>query len=266
MIKKYLIIGNPVSHSLSPKIHNYWFNQNKVNSVYEKKELVEKELPDIIQNIRDGKISGINVTVPFKQKIIPFLDKLSKLSKETQSVNTVYLKNNKVIGDNTDVYGFDKSIKKKGIELKDKTALILGAGGVVPSIICALEGLLLKKIYLTNRTIKKAEQLQEKYPKLEIIKWGELVNFDIIINATSVGLKVEDKIDLDLKKISEKKFFFDTIYNPPTTNFLNEAKINGHLTMNGKLMLIYQAQKAFEIWHGFLPDVNEKLLTIFTND
>ena len=79
MIKKYLIIGNPVSHSLSPNIHNYWFNQNKVNSVYEKKELVEKELPDIIQNIRDGKISGINVTVPFKQKIIPFLDKSFKI-------------------------------------------------------------------------------------------------------------------------------------------------------------------------------------------
>ena len=101
---------------------------------------------------------------------------------------------------------------------------------------------------------------------MEIIKWGELVNFDIIINATSVGLKVEDKIDLDLKKISEKKFFFDTIYNPPTTDFLNEAKINGHLIMNGKLMLIYQAQKAFELWHGFLPDINEKFLTIFTND
>ena len=266
MTKKYLIIGNPVSHSLSPKIHNYWFKQNKMNSVYEKKELAEKELPDIIQNIRNGEISGINVTVPFKQKIIPFLDKLSKLAKKTQSVNTVYLKDNEVVGDNTDVYGFEQSIKKTGIELNDKVALILGAGGVVPSIISALEGLFLRKIYITNRTFKKAKQLQEKYPNLEIVKWGELVKFDIIINAISVGLRVEDKLDLDLKKINEKKFFFDTIYNPPETDFLNKAKINGHLTMNGKFMLIYQAQKAFELWHGLLPDVNEKFLNIFTND
>ena len=266
MTKKYLIIGNPVSHSLSPQIHNYWFNQNKIDSVYEKKELNEKELPDIVKNIRDGEISGINVTVPFKQKIIPFLDKLSKLSKKTQSVNTIYLRDNEVIGDNTDVYGFVKSIKDTGIELKDKVALIVGAGGVVPSIICALQELLLKKIYLTNRTFKKAEQLKEKYPKLEITKWDELVDFDIIINATSVGLKVEDKIDLNLKKLDGKKFFYDTIYNPPTTDFLNKAKINGHLSMNGKLMLIYQAQKSFEFWNGFLPEVDEKFLNLFQND
>ncbi len=115
MNKKYLIIGNPVKHSLSPKIHNYWFNENKINAEYEKKEILESEIENIVENVRKEQIAGINVTVPYKQKIIPFLDKLSKLSEKTNSVNTVYKKNNKVIGDNTDVFGFKESIRYQSI-------------------------------------------------------------------------------------------------------------------------------------------------------
>ena len=266
MTKNFFIVGNPVKHSLSPKIHNFWFKENKVDAIYEKKEIQEHELKNLIEDIRNDKIFGVNITVPFKQKIIPFLDQLSELSKKTNSVNTVYKKDNKVIGDNTDVFGFVKSIKHHSIELKDQTVLILGGGGVVPSIISGLQELSVKKIFLMNRTLKKIENLKKNFPKIELLNWGEIVEFDIIINATSVGLKIDDKINIDLNNLKKGKIFYDTIYNPPMTNFLKAAKKDGHKIVNGELMLIYQAQKSFEYWNNITPKVNDKFFQFFSND
>ena len=266
MTKKYFIIGNPVEHSLSPKIHNFWFKQNNIDATYEKKEISESELPEVVKDIRDDKIYGINVTVPFKQKIIPFLDKLSDLAKKTESVNTVYKIDNQVVGDNTDVYGFKMSLINQNIELKDKIAFIIGAGGVVPSIITALKDLSIKKIFLTNRTFSKIEKLKIKYPELQLLKWGEITNFDIVINATSVGLNFEDKIDINFKNLKDHKIFYDTIYNPPMTNFLSEAKSCGHNFLNGKLMLVYQAQKAFQNWNNLLPNLDKQFFDFIKDD
>ena len=266
MTKKFCVIGNPINHSLSPKIQNYWFKQNKIESIYEKRLLQESELDKFIKSIKDEDISGVNVTVPFKQKIIPYLDKISDLSKRTQSVNTIYKKNNLLIGDNTDVYGFVQSIKAHGINLENKDALILGGGGVVPSIISALEILSIRKIFLKNRTFDKIKELKKRYPSVELIDWGNMVNFDIVINATSVGLKKDDKIDLNFDNLEGNKIFYDTIYNPPMTDFLMKADQKGHVFVNGKLMLVYQAQKAFEIWNNFLPEINDDFLNFLKDD
>ncbi len=266
MTKKFCVIGNPINHSLSPKIQNYWFQKNKIDSIYEKKFIQEHELEEFVKSIRKEYITGANVTVPFKQKIIPFLDEISDLSKKTQSVNTIYKKNNLLIGDNTDVYGFVQSIKSHNINLENKDALILGGGGVVPSIISALELLSIKKIFLSNRTFDRIKELKKRYPNIELIDWGKMVHFDIVVNATSVGLKINDKLDLNFDNLKGNKIFYDTIYNPPMTNFLKKAEQNGHIFVNGKLMLIYQAQKAFEIWNNFLPEINEEFLNFLKND
>ena len=109
-MKKYLVIGNPIEHSLSPKLHNYWFKQNNIDAVYEKKQIKETDIKGIISEMRNGEIEGINVTVPFKKSVIPFLDELDNLAKKTQSVNTIYKKKNKIIGTNTDIYGFQLSL------------------------------------------------------------------------------------------------------------------------------------------------------------
>ena len=265
MDKKYFIIGNPVEHSLSPKIHNYWFNENKIKSVYEKKKLTEEDLENFVKEIKNKKFHGANVTVPFKQKIIPHLDELSDLSDKTQSVNTIYLKDDKVVGDNTDVYGFYQSILQKNLNLKNKNALILGAGGVVPSIIIALEKLLINKIYIKNRTLDKAIKLKEKFNDLIPIKWDEKADYDIVINATSLGLKIDDKINFNFDDLNKNICFYDTIYNPPMTNLLKEAKRSGHKIINGKSMLIFQAQKSFEIWTGVKPNIDEKFLNILND-
>ena len=266
MTKKYLIIGNPVKHSLSPKIHNFWFSENNIDAVYEKKEILEDKLENIVEDIKKEKILGVNITVPYKQKIIPYLDELSEISKKTNSVNTIYKKNNKVFGENTDVFGFTESIKHQSIDLKNKTALVLGGGGVVPSIISALEKLSVAKIFLMNRTFEKIQKLKENFPKIELLKWGEIIEFDIIINATSIGLKIDDKININLDNLKRGKIFYDTIYNPPMTNFLKTGKQQDHMVINGKFMLVYQAQKSFEYWNNITPKVNEKFFKFLIND
>ena len=245
MKKNFLVIGNPIDHSLSPKLHNYWIKKYKIDAVYEKKLLYNNEIEDFIFDIREEKIHGINITVPFKKTVIPFLDDLSEEAKISQSVNTIYKKDNKIIGDNTDIEGFKLGLEETGLETKNKTTLILGAGGVVPSIIIALKKMQVGKIYLSNRTELKAIELKRNFPEIEIIKWGEVLDFDIIVNATSIGLKEEDEININYQQISKNKFFYDVIYNPPETNFLKNAKKYGGITKNGKMMFIYQAQNPF---------------------
>jgi len=154
-MKKFLVIGNPIEHSLSPTLHNYWIKDNNIDAIYEKTKLDEYELEHIVLQIKQKKIEGVNVTVPFKKAIIPFLDELTAEATSTQSVNTLYLKDNKVIGHNTDIVGFETSIKKSKFNIFNKEVLILGAGGVVPSIIFALKKMKVSKIKISNRTKEK---------------------------------------------------------------------------------------------------------------
>ena len=269
-MKNFLVIGNPIEHSLSPKLHNYWIKENNIDAMYDKKQLSENEIKGIITEVKNEKINGINVTVPFKKSVIPFLDELTQLAKETQSVNTIFKKDNKIVGDNTDVVGFKQSLEYINYNVKNKKVFILGAGGVVPSILKALEKLGVAKVYISNRTKEKAKELESYYKislGLETLDWGQSPDFDIIINATSLGLKNNDKIELDYNKhkakfFGKKKLFYDVIYNPGKTNFLLKGKELGNETTNGEMMFICQAQLAFKIWHNILPKINNETIKL----
>ena len=262
MNKKFLVVGNPIEHSLSPKLHNYWIKKNNLKASYDKKFLVQDEIQQLILDVREEKIQGLNVTVPFKKTIIPFLDILSDEAKNSQSVNTIYKNEGKIIGDNTDIDGFKIGLETTNQIIKNKEALILGAGGVVPSIIIALKKMQISKIYLSNRTESKALDVKKLFPEIKIIEWGKVSNFDIIINATSIGLDNKNEISIDYKNISQDKFFYDVIYNPEETNFLKKAKEFGAHTENGKMMFVYQAQKAFFMWHNILPLIDDETLNL----
>jgi len=277
-MKKYLVIGNPIDHSLSPRLHNYWFKENNIDAVYEKRQIKESDIEGIILEMRNGKIDGINVTVPFKKSVIPFLDEI-EIPGKTQSVNTIYIKknnitgSNKIIGRNTDILGFKYSLEHIKYSVKGKKIFILGAGGVTPSIIYALEEMKPSNIMLSNRTKEKAENLKKSFPQLELLEWGDIKNFDMIINTTSLGLKENDKIPINYDKIESGKFFYDVIYNPKKTNFLMEAEKRGHQIENGKMMFAYQAQEAFSlfttapnVWMGLMPPVDKKVLQLLEND
>ena len=261
-MKKYFVIGNPIEHSLSPALHNYWIKENNIEANYDKKKLEEFELEDLIFKVKKRKIDGLNVTVPFKNKVISFLDKLTFEAEQTQSVNTIYFDGNGTIGHNTDIEGFELSIKNIKYNLNDKKILILGAGGVVPSIIFALNKMKVSNIVVANRTKKNAENLKNLFKNLSVIDWGEVPDIDMIINATTLGLNNNDEFNLDFSKVKKKRLFYDVIYNPRTTRFLEIGKKLNCKIENGKMMFIYQALGSFRLWHGVTPKINENVINL----
>ena len=261
-MKKYLVIGNPIEHSLSPKLHNYWIKKNNIDAVYEKKQIDKNDIRSIIEEIRNGDIHGINVTIPYKKSIIPYIDELSFEAKKTKSVNTIYKVKDKIVGHNTDVGGFELAIKHINYDVKNKKIFLLGAGGVSPSIIFALQKMKATKIILSNRTKKKAENLKKIFSDIEIVDGGKTTEFNMIINATSLGLKKDDEIKLSYTDIGSNKLFYDIIYNPQETNFLKKAKQSGNQTENGKMMFIYQAHQAFTVWHKIMPEINDQIIKL----
>ena len=261
-MKKYIVIGNPIDHSLSPKLHNYWIKKKNIDAIYQKRQLNEGDLKDIIFEVKKKKISGINVTVPFKKAVIPFLDDLSQEANVTQSVNTIYMQNGKLVGHNTDIAGFELAIKHSKFDIDKKNIFILGAGGVTPSIIYSLKKMNVSKISLSNRTKDKALELKKLFKDINIVEWGKTIDFDMIVNTTSVGLKNEDGIKIDYSTIGSNKFFYDVIYNPRETIFLKRAKLFGNRTENGKMMFIYQAHQAFTLWHKSMPEINDETIKL----
>jgi|TARA_B100000780_G_C21049977_1_gene421628 shikimate dehydrogenase len=269
--KKFGIIGKPLSHSLSPALHNFWIKKNKVSANYSLIEVELSEIGEVIKKIKNHELQGINVTVPYKQAVIPFLDSIIGDAKETLSVNTINLNNEgKVIGNNTDVYGLEKSFTNK---LSDKNldqnkVLILGAGGVTPSVIYALSKKGIKKIFISNRTIKKAEIIKERFPFIEIIEWKSIEtaaeNMNIIINATSLGLVNGNNFEQDFKTIKPSLIYYDIIYNPEETMMIKKFKKRGIKTFNGLEMFMYQAQKSFSLWNKIIPMVDEEVKQTMT--
>ena len=273
-MKKYLVIGNPIKHSLSPLIHNHWMKKYLLyDSIYEKRKVEEKDLKNIVKEIRDDDIVGVNVTVPFKKLIIPFLDELDSIAKKTESVNTLFKVKNKVVGYNTDEAGFALTMRElfpnpndsmMPTALQGKNIFILGAGGVTSSIVDALQhkG---AKIFLSNRTKKKAEELKKKYGEVEILDWGKRPSTcDIVINTTSIGLAKDEKINIDFSDCvgDKNKLFYDLIYNPKETNFLKEARLRGNNIMNGQRMFLNQAIYAFNLWTDIKPEIDDEVIKL----
>ena len=261
--KKFLVIGNPIKHSLSPQIHQYWFGKNKINSEYKKLKIDQKQIKKILDKIRKKQIEGINVTIPFKNSVIKYLDILEGDAKKTFSVNTIYLRKQKLIGDNTDVYGFAFGILKK-IKSKIKAAGIVGAGGVTSSIILALIKKGVRKIYITNRTFSKLKILKKKFNGIIFpIRWNEHLKafkeVQILINVSSLGMQGQKDLKFDFSIFNKKINVVDIVYNPENTKFLRDARRYGHKTFSGLDMFVYQAQKAFYIWNKKKPKITNDI-------
>ena len=271
--KKFGIIGKPLSHSLSPALHNYWFKKYKIKANYTLIELERNKIETLIKRIKKGEIQGINVTVPFKQAVIPYLDLIVDDAAKTQSVNTISLNNQgQVIGNNTDVYGIEQGFLNKldKSTLKQSRILILGAGGVSPSVVYALLKKKVKKIYVANRTLEKAKDLKKKFSFVEIIEWenieSQIEKMEIIINATSLGLKGGSEFAEDFKNIKSNLIYFDIVYNPQETTMTKNFLKRGVRTFNGLEMFIYQGQKSFFLWNKIKPSLDEKLKQIIISN
>ena len=264
MKKNFGIIGKPIKHSLSPVLHNYWFEKYEIDANYSLIDINENELPSIVGKVRDKTYSGINITLPYKQKIVPHLDLLVNDAETTSSVNTIFLNNeDTIVGENTDVFGLQAAYLKEVDEAKNKKALVIGAGGVSSSIILALQKSGVKDISIVNRTKEKCIFLKKKFKKLSILNWNNLENdiknFEIIINATSLGLKNGEEFDFEFNGCKENLIYIDTIYNPLETKTLKHLKDKEIRVFNGLDMFIYQGQKSFYLWNKINPEIDQKL-------
>ena len=264
--KKFGIIGRPLSHSLSPTLHNYWFKKYRISANYSLIEIELNEIERIIEKIRNNALQGINVTVPYKQAVIHFLDLRVGDAKKTLSVNTISLnKEGKVVGNNTDIYGFEQGFlnKLRNQNFEQNVVLVLGAGGVTASIIYALLNKKIEKIFVSNRTIEKAYEMRKKFPSIEILKWENIEtkakDFDIIINTTSLGLVEGNDFKQEFKTTKPNLVYYDIIYNPEETMMIKKFKKKNILTYNGLEMFIYQGQKSFSLWNKIDPEIDIEL-------
>ena len=264
------VLGNPISHSKSPRMHNYWLKQNKLNGYYIP---IKVELADFEQTIRTLMkmgFSGVNVTIPHKLCALKIADESSSTAQYIGAANTLtFTKENKIYADNTDAYGFINNIKSKYPNWNPKkgVSVVLGAGGASRAVIAALLSEGSKQIMVLNRTIEKAEVLKKDYDnKITVESWENinevLASSKNIINTTSLGMNDETFIPINPEAIPEKSLVSDLVYTPLETNLLKIAKKRGSKTVDGLGMLIHQGVPGFEAWFGQKPLVTEELREI----
>ncbi len=267
-LQKYAILGYPLAHSLSPGIHNAAFTDKKINAAYETLPIHPSEFPEKIQELKHQAWAGFNVTIPFKQRIIPFLDAIHPLARKIGAVNTIKVdQTGKWRGFNTDYIGFLTPLEPFAASIH--SCLIAGAGGAARAVAFGvLEALKPESLTIVNRTLQKARDLiadLNSYQELEYTAGRPDsipgTGYDLIVNTTSVGMSgFEEGAPFDLKGLFKKEtIVYDLIYKPAQTEWLQQAARFGLTTINGWPMLVYQAQAAFEIWTG--KRYSDKFLT-----
>jgi len=263
MKSRYALIGGKLGHSYSPTIHEKVFKQLGIDGEYTLIELKKEELPIVIEKLRSGELLGINITIPYKTDIMEFLDEISQEAKSIGAVNTVISKNGKLIGYNTDYYGFKMTVEKLGIEIKEKKNFVCGAGGSARAVLKSLEDMGSKN-YLVTRDVKKAKIGFSTFKNLEVITYKELDNIDnknIIVNCTPCGMY--PNIESSVLEVGAGKNYnagIDIIYNPKKTKFLSEFELGE----NGLFMLVGQAIKAEEIWQN--KKINDNIIEKIYNE
>ncbi len=255
-MKKYAAIGHPISQSKSPDIFNEAFKSLEIDSFFEKKDVSPEDLELFIKtNCQSGEYTGLSVTIPHKENIIPFLDQISEDSKSIGAVNTVYFTKNssrtsenyESFGENTDWYGITEVLKVVP-EIETKKVLLLGAGGAGHACAYALKKMNILNVSIWNIDSEKSKSLADKfgYQTTENIN----VEADLIINATSVGLNPGEVLPISQGQFAKAGWVFDIVYAKDKTDFLRIADINGCHTIDGREMLLEQAYKQFEIFTG----------------
>ena len=263
MSKTFAVIGDPIDHSLSPNIHSAAFRELNLDYSYIAYRIPKGELEEGVEALKKIKIDGFNVTIPHKVEMMKYLDKLDESCSIIGAVNTVTNDNGILKGYNTDMDGFLDPFKKRNLSVKDLKVLLLGAGGAARAIVAGFAKEHAKSITIANRTLENANNMAKFSNKIGLnanaVKIEEVAdtakNYDIVVNATSVGLKNEPS-PISLDGINSKTIVYDIVYMPINTDFLKKAKEKGAIVIYGYEMLLGQATRAFEIWHGMEAPYN----------
>ena len=277
---KLAILGHPIKHSLSPKIHNYWLGKLNIKGKYEAINTPVTDFEQTIKKLFKKKYVGSNLTIPLKEKSLSYLDKKDDIVRFVGAANVLIFSNKgKLEGRNTDVYGFEKSLSNLIKGKKKETAVILGSGGAARAVICVLIKKKFKNIILSNRTKKNSENIKKDFKKnfssnkitniictnlKNISKY--LKNTNLLINSTPLGMKGFPNLNKNIKDLDKKAVVFDLVYNPLKTKLIKDSEKLGLKNTNGLDMLIYQAQQAFYYWLKKKPAVTKELKNILENE
>lgn len=257
------VAGWPVSHSLSPRLHGYWLKQYHIDGEYGAFTVTAGDLPAFIASLRTHPdMRGVNLTIPHKEAVIPLLDEVDALAGSIGAVNTVLNKGGKLYGTNTDIYGFAENIRPH--ITGTQKAVVIGAGGAAKAVCKALQGYGFAQVVITNRTLDRAVALAgELGGSLVAAPWQErdliLEGADVLVNTTSLGLKDNPPLDVNLAALPVGALVTDVVYAPLITPLLAQAQARGNPVVDGLGMLMHQAVPAFEAWFGICPDVTPEL-------
>ena len=272
-MKKACVIGWPINHSRSPTIHNYWLKQFGIDGLYERVAVEPKNLHDFIRNLEHNGYQGCNVTIPHKEAVVSAVDDYDTTVAQTGSLNTVYLKNSKILGTSTDGDGFLNNILAHypDFQIQDKTVFVIGAGGSAKAICQKLISANVKTIYVLNRTVERALELQKQFGQtIQIAQTSEvgerLKISDLLVNTTSQGMSGQPPLDLNVDSLPNHAIVADIVYIPLKTKLIECAEARNFQTVPGLGMLLHQAVEGFEKWFGVRPVVTQELYDLVESD
>lgn len=257
------VLGWPVSHSLSPRLHNHWLKQLGIDGEYTAVPVEPEHLRPTIRRLIDEGWQGCNLTIPHKEAALSIAHVIDETAQKIGAINTLVFKNGEIYGSNTDAYGFAENIRRH-LPLQRQKAVILGAGGASRAVCSALHELGFEQIFITNRTEARAEELAEHFGAgFAAFPWEMreklLEGANLLVNTTSLGLKGGEAFDLNMASLPVSALVTDIVYNPLVTPLLTAASARGNPTVDGLGMLIHQAVPGFNSWFGANPPVDESL-------
>lgn len=272
-MKKACVIGWPISHSRSPLIHNYWLKQYGIEGTYTRLPVEPSDLKDFIAGLGDAGFAGCNVTLPHKEAVFAMVERADAQTEQLGAVNTVFLRGGRILGTNTDGEGFINSLKQtaSGIGFANQRAVVLGAGGASLAVVNALLEQEVAQVAVANRTLGKAEQLRQRFgPRVLPVAWHEVADqlgeCSLLVNTTSLGMKGQPQLQLDLSRLPTTSVVTDIVYTPLRTMLLEDAARRGNSVVEGLGMLLHQAVRGFSLWFGVTPQVTRELHDLVARD
>lgn len=262
------VIGHPISHSLSPLIHRYWFNKYALSGDYQAIDIAPAELLARITDLKAQGFAGFNVTVPHKQNVMNLCDALDNTAHAIGAVNTVVIDDGKIEGRNTDAFGYIENIKQEAPDFifKEGPALVLGAGGAARAIVYGLLEQGVSEIMIANRTRANAEIIAQDFKNVRVIDWDmrdkACNDAHLLTNTTLLGMKGQDELEIDISSLPPTSLVCDIVYKPLMTTLLKHALIKNLQVVTGIGMLLHQARPAFAAWTGIMPDVTPELVSL----
>jgi shikimate dehydrogenase len=259
------VMGWPIAHSLSPRLHNYWLKKYGIEGSYEALAIPPEKLAQELHELPEQGFRGVNLTIPHKEDALMSMDELDPIAQRVGSVNTVVVRaDGSLEGRNSDVYGFAQNLLKAGVDVRAGPATILGAGGSARAVIVALQDMGVEEIRIVNRTTGRAEALKRQMGgMIEVFPWDRarsaMDGATLLVNATSLGMQGQPPLEVTIDGLARQAAVTDLVYRPLITDLLLRAQKRGHRIVDGLGMLLHQARPAFAAFFGKDPEVTDEL-------